>query len=82
MAIDLLPANSAFDAETTKVLASAFDAAWEKIKASDGSLTDKQQAAATRELLAKSIIKMVEQGERNPIRLVENAVGRLARNDG
>ena len=79
MSIDSLPANSAFDAETTKVLSSAFDAAWEKIKASDGTLADERHAAAVRELLAKSIIRMVEQGERNPSRLIKNALGRLAR---
>ena len=77
--MDSRPMNNAFDAETTKVLTSAFDAAWEKIKASDGTLADLQHAAATRELLAKSIIRMVEQGERNSYRLIENALGRLAR---
>ena len=77
--MDSLPMNNAFDAETTKVLTSAFNAAWEKIKAADGTLADLQRAAATRELLAKSIIRMVEQGERNSYRLIENALGRLAR---
>ncbi len=69
--------NNAFDVETTKVLASAFDAAWEKIKASDGALADERHAAATREFLAKCIIAMVERGERNPKRLIKNALGSL-----
>jgi hypothetical protein len=80
--MDSLPMNNAFDAETTKVLTSAFDAAWERIKASDDTRADEQHVAATRELLAKCIIAMVEQGEKNPYRLIENALGRLARNDG
>jgi len=44
-----------------------FDAAWEKVKASDGSLAAEQHAAATRELLAKGIIAMVEQPREIPI---------------
>jgi hypothetical protein len=78
MSMDSLPRNKVFDVEATKVLASAFDAAWEKVKASDDSLAEEQRAAATRELLAKCMIAMVEQGERNPNRLIENALNRLA----
>ena len=82
MPIHSLSANKAFDAETTKVLASAFDAAWERIKTSDGSLADERHAVSTRELLAKSLIAMVAQGERNPNQLIENALSRLARDEG
>src|SRR5262249_4003541 len=50
-----LLANRAFDAETMCVLGSAFDAAWERAKATDILPTDKRQVASMRELLAKFI---------------------------
>ena len=70
-------AEKAFDAETTHVLGSAFDAAWEKIEAANIVPTDKGQAASVRELLAKFIIAAVEQGETDPSRLMEKALLRL-----
>ena len=78
MPVDTLLANKAFDAETTHLLGSAFDAAWEEVKISNGRLTDERHAASNRELLAKCIIEMVDQGERNPYRLIENALSRMA----
>jgi len=70
-------ANKAFDTEATQLLGSAFDAAWETVKASNGPLLDKCYAASMRELLAKFIIETVEQGERDPNRLIEKALLRL-----
>lgn len=78
MSTDSLYANNAFDAETTKILASAFDAAWEKVKAS-ADLHGERHADAVRQLLAECIMAMAQQGERNPIRLVEDALRRLGR---
>src|SRR5215510_7355904 len=52
-----LLANKAFDAETTRVLGSVFDAAWEKVEATNILPTDKRQVASMRELLAKFLIK-------------------------
>jgi len=72
-----LLAKKAFDAETTRVLGSAFDAAWEKVEATNILPTDKRQMASMRELLAKFIIATVEQGERDPNRLIEKALLRL-----
>ena len=69
--------DKAFDNETTQLLGSAFDAAWETAKASNGSLLDERHAASMRELLAKFIIATVEQGERDPNRLIEKALLRL-----
>jgi hypothetical protein len=74
------PAHShAFDAETTRVLCAAFDAAWEAVLASGIPLDDARQASAVRELLAKHIIEMVGRGERNQQQLVENASRLLLR---
>jgi hypothetical protein len=72
-----LLANKAFDAETTRVLGSTFDAAWERVEATDILLTDKRQVASMRELLAKFIIAKAEQGEKDPKRLIETALLRL-----
>ena len=72
-----LLANKAFDAETMCVLGSAFDAAWERVKATDILPTDKRQVASMRELLAKFLIAKAEQGEKNPKRLIETALLRL-----
>ena len=69
--------DKAFDNETTQLLGSAFDAAWETAKASNGSLLDERHVASMRELLAKFIIATVEQGERDPNRLIEKALLRL-----
>ena len=73
--MDPLLENKTFDAETTRLLGSTFDAAWERVEASDG--LPKGHAPSMRESLAKFIIAMVEQGERNPNRLIENALSRL-----
>jgi hypothetical protein len=77
-ALDMLLARGAFDAETTHLLGSTFDTVWETVKASDAPLADEHQA---RELLAKYIVAMAEQGERNPDRLVASALRRLARSN-
>src|SRR5262245_2902597 len=75
--IDTLLDNRAFDPETTRLLGSTFDAAWKSVEASESLPTDKGHATSMRELLAKSIIAMVEQGERDPKRLAESALLRL-----
>ena len=75
--MDSLLANKAFDAETMGVLGSAFDAAWERVEATDILPIDKGQVASMRELLAKFIIATVEQGERDPNQLIEKALLRL-----
>jgi hypothetical protein len=75
--MDSLLANKTFDAETTRVLGSAFDAAWERVEATNILPTDERQVASTRELLAKFIIAKAEQGEKDPKRLIETALLRL-----
>ena len=77
MPINALLENKAFDPEMTLLLGSTFDAAWKSVEASDSRPTDKARATSMRELLAKLIIAMVEQGERDPNRLVESALFRL-----
>ena len=81
MSVHSSVANNVFDAETTKNLAAAFDAAWEEVRASVGSLAG-EQAAATRDLLAGYIMALAQGGERNPDRLMKNALRRLGRDEG
>jgi CRP-like cAMP-binding protein len=81
MSMHSLPTKNVFDTETTKILASALDAAWEEVKTSDGSPAGEQHAAATRELLAKYIIALAQRGEKNLNRLIKNALRRLGRDE-
>jgi hypothetical protein len=66
--------DNAFDAETTHLLGAAFDAAWDAMLSSGNPPLEVRQATAVRESLAKHLIEMVRRGERNPQRLVEDAV--------
>ena len=75
MPIVALLQKAAFDPETTHVLTTAFDKAWEKFKSSGSLLAG--DAPATRALLAKQIIEIAQKGERNIDRLVENGVAYL-----
>ena len=72
-----LLAHKAFGAETTRVLGSAFDAAWKTVEATNELPTDKEQVASMRELLAKFIIAKAERGEKDPEQLIETGLRRL-----
>jgi hypothetical protein len=74
--VDALLKDKAFDAESTRLLGSTFDAAWGVIVGSGSPLADAQAVSLLRELLAKLLIEMVMHGERNPDRLLEKALGR------
>jgi hypothetical protein len=76
--IDSLLSNTAFDPDTITLLASAFDTAWDTVKKSGSPLAADGQAASTREVLAKRIIEMGKKGERDPQRLVDDALAHLA----
>lgn len=76
--IDPLLAQEAFDPETTALLASAFDTAWDTIQCCRSSAATADGAESTREQLAKYIIATARDGERDPHRLVERALPRVA----
>lgn len=78
MPIASLLAKTAFDPDTTALLASAFETAWNTVKKSGSPLTADSEAASTRERLAKRIIELGKDGERNPKRLVDGALAHLA----
>jgi hypothetical protein len=75
--INSLFADAAFDSDTTTLLASAFDTAWDTVKKSGSPLAADDQAASTRELLARRIIAIGRKGERDPQRLVDDALAHL-----
>jgi hypothetical protein len=76
MPLAALLEQTAFDAETTATLTTAFDQAWSKVKTTNAALSNE---ASVRTALAKHIIERASQGERDVGRLVEDAVGWVAR---
>ena len=76
MPIVALLQEAAFDPETTHILVTAFDKAWDKFKSSGNALADDACAPSTRALLAKRIIETAQR-ERNVDRLVENGLAYL-----
>ena len=77
MSIASLLAETAFDPDTVALLASAFETAWDTVKKSGSPLAADDQAASTRELLAKRIIATAQKGERDTQRLVDDALAHL-----
>ena len=77
VAIDEFLTGAAFEPHTIALLASAFETAWETVKKSGSPLAADDHAASTRELLAKRIIEMGKKGERDPQRLVDDALAHL-----
>ena len=56
----------AFDPETTRAMAAAFEAAWEELKDTGHIASAPFKADATREMLAKRILQMARTGVRDP----------------
>jgi hypothetical protein len=69
--------HAAFDADTTTMLASVFDAAWERIEKSGSPLAAKENAVAARERLARHIIEAAKAGQGDPKHLIEDALAHL-----
>jgi hypothetical protein len=62
------------DAEVVAILAAAFETAWEMVQKSGSPLGAPEQALATRKMMAKRIIELGQLGERNPQRLLDEAL--------
>jgi hypothetical protein len=77
----LLSVSEGFDDEIVDVFGSAFEAAWQSLQVSDSRLTHEPHIASTRELLAKWILVLGEQGERDRNQLVEKALALLAQSN-
>jgi hypothetical protein len=72
MPIHRLLENHAFGPDEITVLTSAFDDALLKLRLAD-------RADPATEVVAKKIIELAQQGERDPLRLSERAVRALSR---
>ena len=66
--------GTVFDPEIIQVLASAFDDAWEKIEKSRSRFARPGYSRAMREVIAKRIFEMAQQGVTDPQALAEDAV--------
>ena len=76
-----LSVGEGFDAEIVDIFGSAFEAAWQSLQVSDSRLTHEPHIASTRELLAKWILVLGMQGERDRDQLVEKALALLAQSN-
>jgi hypothetical protein len=65
---------AAFDPEEVRILAAAFDKAWEAIQASGAQFATDAAAEAARVAIAKHIIEAAKRGERNERRLCDGAL--------
>ena len=77
----LLSVSEGFDDEIVDIFGSAFEAAWQSLQMSDSRLTHEPHIASTRELLAKWILVLGKQGERDRNQLVEKALALLAQSN-
>ncbi|HEY5063827.1 MAG TPA: hypothetical protein VIJ04_03210 [Xanthobacteraceae bacterium] len=79
MNTDFPAGRGAFDPNSTSVLITAFEGAWTAVLKSGSPLATPENAAETREILARYIIGCVEAGERDPQKLIDDALVCLAR---
>ena len=68
---------AAFSPDLIRILISALEEAWESASTEQLSIPLEDHEIAVRDLLARHIIDMAKKGERDPVRLVENALYRL-----
>ena len=67
-------ADGVFDLEAARILTTALNDAWKTINAAGVSFTSRGHAEAARETLAKRIIELARNGERDQRRLSEDAL--------
>jgi hypothetical protein len=66
--------ETAFDPETVQLLASAFEDAWDRLQKSGNRFAHPGYSRAMREVIAKHIIEMAQQGVKDPLRLAEETI--------
>jgi hypothetical protein len=74
-------AAGAFDPETVRVLTDALDEAWRSLQTTGFYFRSRGQAEATRETLARRILEMAKLGERDRLRLRDDALDHLAQSN-
>ncbi len=78
--IELVERENVFDPETIRLLASAFEDAWNRIEKSGSRLARPGYSRAMREVIARFIIEMAQQGVKDPQMLAERTVAYMAAN--
>ena len=68
---------TAFDPETISLLSGALNDAWRQVDADKAAYKVDGHAEGAREMLARHIVDMAKQGERNPDHLIRGALFRL-----
>jgi hypothetical protein len=66
-----------FDPDTVDLLCGALDDAWQIVEANKATFKLDGQAEGARTALAKHIVEMAKNGERNRLRLIEGALTQL-----
>jgi hypothetical protein len=72
--LDYVLPGTVFDPEIIQMLASAFDDAWDRIKKSGSRFARPGYSRAMREVIARRIVEMAQQGVTDPQTLAEDAV--------
>ena len=67
----------AFDPDTLAILGVALDEAWRQVEADKTAFQIDGNAEGARDMLAKHIVNLARQGERDAVRLVQGALCRL-----
>jgi hypothetical protein len=78
--IDLVERQNVFDPESIRLLASAFEDAWDRIEKSGNRLAGPGYSRAMREVIARFIIDTAQQGIKDPQTLAERTVAYMAAN--
>ncbi len=68
---------TAFDPETVTILSAALDDAWKAVETNKSAYQIDGHADGARNELAKHIVDLAKQGEREPQRLIQGALDRL-----
>jgi len=66
-----------FDPDTIRLLSGALDDAWQFVEANKATFKVDGHAEEARTALAKHIVEMAKNGERNRLRLIEGALTQL-----
>jgi hypothetical protein len=74
--LDLSEKTASFNPETMRLLGSALDDAWDRLQTAQVYFNGSADAART--ILAKHLISMAKQGERDRQRLIAGALARIS----
>ena len=78
--LELIQLQTAFDPDSIEVLVSALDEVWRRIQQSGSQFARPAYARVMREVIAKRIIEIAQQGVKDQQMLVDDAVRFLAAN--